>query len=96
MSKDIPHGGPVQWGWFTYGDELELKGDMQEANFKRIIKSVSIGGERKYVGALNYDVIPGLGDQDRYADSLVPMDMIFQGISMSLFHAKQQWSRMSL
>jgi hypothetical protein len=29
------------------------------------------------------------------AQYLVPMDMVFQGMSMSLFEAKEQWSKMS-
>src|SRR3977135_3554925 len=38
--------------------------------------------------------VPSLADYDRSGQSLVPMEMIFQGISISLFHAKQRWSGM--
>ena len=48
--------GPFVDRVYAYGDELELKGDMQKANFKRIIKSDDIGGELKYVGARNYEI----------------------------------------
>jgi hypothetical protein len=35
-------------------------------------------------------VIPSPGDQNLWAQSLRPMDMISQGRSVSLFHASQQ------
>src|SRR3954471_24001760 len=41
-------------------------------------------------------LIPSLVDQNRCAQSRIPMDMMSQGWSVSLFHASQQWSRMSL
>ena len=40
-------------------------------------------------------LIPNPVDQDRWAHSRRPMDMICQGRSISLFQAWQQWSRMS-
>ena len=40
-------------------------------------------------------VIPTRADQNRYAQSRIPMDMMRQGCSTSLFHASQQWSTMS-
>ena len=40
-------------------------------------------------------VIPTRADQNRYAQSRSPMDMMRQGCSTSLFHASQQWSTMS-
>ena len=40
-------------------------------------------------------LIPGLIDQNPYAQSRRPMDMMRQGWSMSLFQAAQQWSRMT-
>ncbi len=40
-------------------------------------------------------LIPSPGDQNLWAQSRSPMDMISQGRSVSLFHASQQWSRMS-
>ena len=41
------------------------------------------------------ELIPSPGDQNLWAQSLRPMVMIIQGRSVSLFHASQQWSRMS-
>ena len=41
------------------------------------------------------ELIPNPVDQDRWAHSRRPMDMICQGRSISLFQAWQQWSRMS-
>ena len=38
--------------------------------------------------------IPTLVDQNPYAQSLRPTDMIVHGWAMSLFQASQQWSRM--
>jgi transposase len=40
-------------------------------------------------------LIPSPGDQNLWAQSLRPMDMMSQGRSVSLFQASQQWSRMS-
>src|SRR4051794_20155896 len=40
-------------------------------------------------------IIPSPGDQNLWAQSLRPMDIMSQGRSVSLFHASQQWSRMS-
>ena len=40
-------------------------------------------------------IIPTRADQNRYAQSRIPMDMMRQGCSTSLFHASQQWSTMS-
>ena len=40
-------------------------------------------------------LIPSPGDQNLWAQSRSPMDMMSQGRSVSLFHASQQWSRMS-
>ena len=40
-------------------------------------------------------VIPTPDDHDRWAQSRIPIDMIVQGRSTSLFQASQQWSRMS-
>ncbi len=40
-------------------------------------------------------VIPNLTDQNRYAQSRSPMDMIVQGCSTRRFQARQQWSTMS-
>ena len=39
-------------------------------------------------------LIPSPVDYDRKAHSSLPIDMIFQGMSMRLFQAKQQRSRM--
>ena len=41
------------------------------------------------------DLIPSPIDQNRYAQSRNPIDMIVQGWSTRLFQAKQQCSRMS-
>ena len=41
------------------------------------------------------ELIPSHVDDDPYTHSRVPIDMIFHGWSISLFQAKQQWSRMS-
>ncbi len=40
--------------------------------------------------AVKYSIIQSLANYDRQAHFLVPMDIIFQGILMSLFQAKQQ------
>ena len=40
-------------------------------------------------------LVPSPIEQDRWAQSRSPMDMMSQGWSTSLFHAAQQWSRMS-
>ena len=40
-------------------------------------------------------LIPSLFDQNLYAQSRRPMDMMRQGWSTILFQAAQQWSRMS-
>jgi hypothetical protein len=37
-------------------------------------------------------LIPSPHDHDRWAQSRMPMDMMVQGRSMSLFQASQQWS----
>ncbi len=41
-------------------------------------------------------VIPACADQNPWAQSRRPIDMMSQGWSMSLLQASQQWSRMSL
>jgi len=40
-------------------------------------------------------LIPALVDQNLWAQSRSPMDMILHGWSTSLFHASQQWSTIS-
>jgi predicted transcriptional regulator len=45
--------------------------------------------------AVHDALIPGLVVQNRCAQSRRPMDIMRQGWSMSLFHAAQQWSRMT-
>lgn len=40
-------------------------------------------------------LIPTSANQNRCAQSRIPIDMIFQGWSISLFHASQQWATMS-
>ena len=52
---------------------------------------------RFFVGAqvVRQRLIPTRADQNRYAQSRSPMDMMRQGCSTSLFHASQQWSTMS-
>ncbi len=40
-------------------------------------------------------VLPTCTDQHPWAQSRMPMDMIFQGRSISLFQASQQWATMS-
>jgi len=47
------------------------------------------------LGSLPAPLIPNLIDQNLYAQSRKPMDMILQGWSMSLFQASQQWSTRS-
>ena len=42
------------------------------------------------------DLIPTLIDQNACAQSRIPMDMMRQGWSVSLFHAEQQRSTMFL
>jgi len=51
----------------------------------------------KYAGLSEGDahVIPALVDQNLWAQSRSPMDMILHGWSTSLFHASQQWSTIS-
>ena len=41
------------------------------------------------------ELIPALVDQNLWAQSRSPMDMILHGWSTSLFHASQQWSTIS-
>jgi transposase InsO family protein len=40
-------------------------------------------------------LIPTWADQNACAQSRMPMEMIFQGLSTSLFHASQQWATIS-
>jgi CRISPR-associated protein Cas2 len=40
-------------------------------------------------------LLPTRADQNRWAQPRMPMDMMRQGCSTSLFHASQQWSTMS-
>src|SRR5215470_9386186 len=42
------------------------------------------------------ELVPDLSDQNPWAQSRRPMDMMAHGWSTSLFQASQQWSRMSL
>ncbi|SEN20955.1 hypothetical protein SAMN05216228_10032 [Rhizobium tibeticum] len=40
-------------------------------------------------------LIPTSANQNRCAQSRIPIDMIFHGCATSLFHASQQWETMS-
>ena len=46
-------------------------------------------------GFSSHKLIPALVDQNLWAQSRSPMDMILHGWSTSLFHASQQWSTIS-
>ncbi len=57
--------------------------------WRRVRDSAGLTGLRLH------DLIPIPIDQHSWAHSRVPIDMIFQGWSISWFQAKQQWSRIS-
>ena len=94
-------GGVQQQHLDYYLDEVTFRFNRRRSNargllFHRLAQQAVAVGPTPYSSIVfGRRVIPSLDDHDRYAHSRIPMDMILQGISISLFHAKQQWSRMS-
>ena len=62
---------------------------------RRCNRSFHTRTDLRLVKGLVRHLIPKLTDQNRYAQSRRPMDMILQGWSTSLFQASQQWSTIS-
>src|SRR3954468_9947668 len=69
--------------------------DVCRVPFRRWVPIVSRRELDSLMTAPAGQLIPSPGDQNLWAQSLRPMDMMSQGRSVSLFHASQQWSRMS-
>ncbi len=73
----------------TTQDEEEI-GDYSKAIWR------TVGNWLRLLNSGAVELIPSLSDHHWCAHSRKPIDMMVQGWSTSLFHAAQQWSRMSV